>query len=83
MNCGTRLAAPSTFTTLMELSVDEVPGLSPFQRAKCKEAGIEVIKDFLSLSDPGTELRKTHLIGGVRATKIIRTIDAYFNEFLS
>jgi len=83
INCGTRLADPSTFTRLMELSVGEVPGLSPFQKAKCEEAGIKTIKDLISLSDPGTELRRMHLIGGIRATKIIRTIEAYVDEFLS
>lgn len=82
-NCGTALIDQSTFERCMELDLQEVTHLTKFQKEKIKELNIKKIGDFLSLQDPGTELRKIHQIGSIRAKSIIGGVDYYVDEFLS
>jgi ERCC4-type nuclease len=67
----------------MLLSIDEVPNLTTWQRQRVLEHGLKTIGDLLSLSDPGTELRKIHRVGNRRAQIILEHVEAYVDEFLS
>ena len=83
MNCGARLTDPSTFTTLMNAPIGDVPNLTVWQRSKVKEHGIKFVRDLLSYQDPGSELRKIHRVGKSRAQQIVSGVDAFVEEFLS
>ncbi|QXX73783.1 hypothetical protein [Methylovirgula sp. HY1] len=82
-HCGTPLTDASTFNRLMNVAVWEVSTLSNFQRAVLQERSITTIGDFLSLDDPGGELRRTKWVGPAVSGKMIEKIMAYVDEFLS
>ncbi len=82
-NCGAALLDESTFSRCMELNLRDVSKLTDWQKRKVDELKINSIGDFLSLQDPGTELRKIHQIGKKRASYIIDGVDDYVDEFLS
>ncbi|MCK1607255.1 zinc ribbon domain-containing protein [Bradyrhizobium sp. 166] len=81
--CGSKLADPSTFFQLMGLPISKVTNLTEWQRERVHDHGLRTIGDLLSLSDPGTELRKIPLVGNVRAQKILSGVEDYVDEFLS
>lgn len=82
-HCGAALVDESTFSRCMGLNLRDVSKLTDWQKRKVDELGINSIGDFLSLQDPGTELRKIHQIGKKRASSIIDGVDDYVDEFLS
>lgn len=82
-NCGTRLTDDSTFTRLMKLPIADVTNLSSWARAKILERGIKTIEELLAFDDPGTELRKIHMVGPQRAEDYLTRVETYIDEFLS
>ncbi len=82
-HCGAPLVVPSTFQTCMNAAIEVVPGLTEWQIAHLKEAGISTIEDFLAIQDPGTELRRIWQVGEKRAKQISDAIDVYVDEYLS
>lgn len=82
-NCGTQLTDNSTFTRLMKLPIGDVTNLSAWARAKIQERGIKTIEELLAFDDPGTELRKIHMVGPQRAEDYLTRVETYIDEFLS
>lgn len=80
--CGTELVVSSAFENCMELSVQDIP-FTPLQRRAVKEVNFSKIKDFYSVLNPGSELRKVRQIGEKRSTKIIDRINKVVEEFLT
>lgn len=82
-NCGSELVGQSAFEKCMSITIDELP-LSNWQREKIKrETNLKTVKDFLSLPDPATELRKAYQIGKVRSAKIFGIVKSHVEEFLA
>ncbi|MBL4904490.1 MAG: zinc ribbon domain-containing protein [Flavobacteriaceae bacterium] len=80
--CGSELVVSSAFENCMELSVDIVP-FTPFQLSAVREANFRHIKDFYSVQNPGSELRKVRQVGEKRSTNIIKRINNVVEEFLT
>ncbi|MEH5669484.1 zinc ribbon domain-containing protein [Enterobacter cloacae] len=83
-NCGTELIDGSIFEKCMSMPFYSVPGLTSWQiiRIKKELAHLKTIGDFLSIQDPGTELRKIKNVGKIRAEKIINLVSGYIDDFL-
>ena len=82
--CGSELLDDSTFARCMSLPLTAVPGLTVWQRDKIGTLDrIKTIGDLLAIQDPGSELRKLHRVGNVRAAKIVQMVTAFVDEFLS
>ncbi|MER3374801.1 MAG: zinc ribbon domain-containing protein [Allomuricauda sp.] len=80
--CGAELIVSSAFENCMELDVSEIP-FTPFQLKAVKEANFTKIKDFYSVQNPGSELRKVKKVGVKRSGYIIELIDKVVDEFLT
>jgi len=83
--CGSELLDGSTFAECMAIPLCDVPGLTSWQRDKIKVqlSTIKNIGDLLAIQDPGTELRKIHRVGHVRASRIFEVVSRFVEEFLS
>jgi hypothetical protein len=82
-NCGYELIGNSAFESCMEITIDELP-ISDWQKRKVKEeTNLKVVGDFLTMPDPGTELRKPYGIGPVRSVQIFNKVQQLVEEFLS
>ncbi len=82
--CGSQLADASAFVECMKVKIADVPGLTSWQREKITDfESIRTIGDLLAVQDPGTELRRIPLVGEKRASKIIRLVTGYVDDFLS
>lgn len=82
-NCGHELVDKSAFEECMKLTVDDLP-ISDWQKKKIKEeSNLKTVSDFLTMPDPGTELRKPHGIGPVRSEQIFNKVQQLVEEFLS
>lgn len=83
-SCGSELLDDSTFARCMSLPLTAVPGLTQWQRERVGALDrIRTIGDLLAIQDPGSELRKLHRVGNVRAAKIVQMVTAFVDEFLS
>jgi hypothetical protein len=83
-NCGSQLADASAFIECMKVKLSDVPGLTSWQREKITDLeSIRTIGDLLATQDPGTELRRIPLVGEKRASKIVRLVTGYVDDFLS
>ena len=82
-NCGSALIDQSTFERCMDIELQAIPYLTTWQKEKIRELKLHKIGDFSALQDPGTELRKLHMIGSKRASSIINGVAYYVDEFLS
>lgn len=81
--CGNELISKSSFEKCMQLTIDELP-LTEWQKDKIKrETDLKTVKDFLSISDLGDELRKPHGFGKKKAEKIIDKVNKLIEEFLA
>jgi hypothetical protein len=80
-NCGSQLLNKSAFEECMSMLISELP-LTDWQKSKLNAIQIKTIGDFLSLANPGGELRKARGIGKVKSEKISNTIQAQVNEIL-
>ena len=82
-NCGSPLVEQSTFENCMEIKIEELP-LTQWQKDKInKETKISKVKDFFTLQDPGSELRKARGIGKVKSKNIHDIVLQEVEEFLS
>lgn len=82
--CGSELLDDSTFARCMSLPLTAVPGLTNWQRERMAALDrIRTIGDLLAIQDPGSELRKLHRVGNVRAARIVEVVTAFVDEFLS
>jgi ABC-type lipoprotein export system ATPase subunit len=82
-NCGTKLVSQSTFENCMRATLDNVPNLTRWQIDRLSVEGIRTVGDLVAMQDPGTELRKIHLVGEKRAERVASAINAYVDEYLS
>jgi hypothetical protein len=82
-NCGEPLVDQSTYERCMAIELISIPTMTEWQRGKISEINARTIGEFLTLQDPGTELRKIKQIGQYRAGKMIGGIDQFVDEFLS
>ncbi len=81
--CGNELVSKSSFEKCMQLTIDELP-LTTWQKEKIKkETVLKTVKDFLSISDIGDELRKPHGFGKKKAETIINKVNKLIEEFLA
>jgi len=80
-NCGSQLVNKSSFEHCLNMNINELP-LTDWQKGQIKALQIQTIGDFLSLSNPGGELRKRKGIGKVRSEKITVTIQETVKEML-
>lgn len=71
--CGSQLINKSAFESCMTMNISELP-LTMWQKSKLEEVQIHTVGDFLSISNPGGELRKARGIGKVRSEQISVTI---------
>jgi hypothetical protein len=67
----------------MKLPISEVTNLSTWAREKIQQRGIKTIEELLAFDDPGTELRKIHMVGPARAEGYLTKVETYIDEFLS
>jgi hypothetical protein len=82
-NCGNELIGHSAFESCMKITIDQLP-ISDWQKRKVKEeTNLKVVGDFLTMPDPGTELRKPFGIGPVRSVQIFNKVQQLVEEFLS
>lgn len=82
-SCGYELVSKSSFEKCMQLTIDELP-LTEWQKNKIKEeTSLKTVKDFISISNIGDELRKPHGFGKIRAEKIINKVNILIEEFLA
>lgn len=82
--CGEQLIDESTYTKCMALELCKLPILTEWQRSRIGAIlGRKTIGEFLTIQDPGSELRQIKNIGQKRADKIIQQLLAYVDEFLS
>ena len=82
-NCGYELIGHSAFESCMKITIDQLP-ISDWQKRKVKEeTNLKVVGDFLTMPDPGTELRKPFGIGPVRSEQIFDKVQQLVEEFLS
>jgi len=83
-HCGSELLDGSTFARCMGLPLADVPGLTDWQRERVSTLDrVKTIGDLLAIQDPGSELRKLHRIGNVRASRMIELVTSFVDEFLS
>lgn len=80
-NCGSQLVNKSAFEECMSMQISELP-LTEWQKSRLNDIQIKTIGDFLSLANPGGELRKVRGIGKVRSERISSTIQSQVNEIL-
>jgi len=80
-NCGNQLVNKSAFEHCLNMNIDDLP-LTYWQKEKIKRIQIETIGDFLSLSNPGGELRKIKGIGKVKSEQIAIKIQDTVKEML-
>jgi hypothetical protein len=81
--CGSQLVDESVFNKCMQINLNDVPGLTKWQKDKIENVNIKNVGEFLTLQDPGTELRKIRNIGRKRAEEIIKKIRLHVDEYLS
>jgi len=84
VSCGSKLTDASAYERCMQIKLSSIPTLTEWQRARLQKELLDVttVGDFMSLRDPGTELRRITWVGPVRASRIHQSIDAYVGEFL-
>ena len=84
-NCGAKLTDASAFASCMSIELASIPYLTLWQQRKLSTefSDVKTVGDFMALRDPGTELRRIHQVGKVRATRINQSIEAFVDEFLS
>ena len=80
--CGFELVNNSAFESCMELDVTAVP-FTKFQLQVVKEANFKKIKDFYSVQNPVSELRKVKLVGVYRSQEILKRVLSIVDEFLT
>lgn len=80
-NCGNQLVNKSAFEHCLNMKIDELP-LTPWQAENINGIQIQTIGDFLSLSNPGGELRKIKGVGKIRSEKIANKIQGAVKEML-
>ena len=81
--CGSELVGYSAFEACMDITVDELP-ITAYQKKKVTaQTRLRTIRDFLSVADPGTELRKADYIGRKRSEQIHRKVMLIVEEFLA
>jgi hypothetical protein len=80
-NCGSQLINKSSFEECMQMKVQELP-LTDWQKDKLSTIRINSIGDFLSLPNPGGELRKARGIGKIKSEKISTVIQEQIAEIL-
>lgn len=82
-SCGTQLISKSSFEQCMQLTIDQIP-LTEWQKEKIKkETSLKTVKDFISNSNIGDELRKPHGFGEKKAEKIVKIVNKLIEEFLA
>lgn len=82
--CGSELLAASTFASYLQFPLDDVPGLTAWQKERIRrDTSLRTIGDLLSYQDPGSELRKIQWVGQRRASSIIDLVYAHVDEFFS
>jgi energy-coupling factor transporter ATP-binding protein EcfA2 len=81
--CGKKLLDGSTFTRCMGLAVSEIPGLSQFIRTSLRDLKLDTIGSIVTIQDPGSELRKARGVGPLRSHRLLETVYAFVDEFLS
>jgi len=82
-NCGSQLIDGSVFNKCMEIPLHDIPSLTDWQKTKIQELKIMNVGEFITLPDPGSELRKIRRIGRIRAEKIIKKVSLHIDEYLS
>lgn len=81
-NCGKELINQSAFEACLKISVDSLP-LTDWQKEKVKGIHLNTVRDFMSLQDPATELRKIPQVGEVRSNRIYKEVIQIVDEFLA
>ena len=80
-NCGSQLINKSSFDECMNMPITELP-LTDWQKDKLSGIQINTIGDFLTLTNPGGELRKAKGIGKVRSEIISTMIQTEVKQIL-
>lgn len=80
-NCGSQLVNKSAFEHCLAMNIINLP-LTEWQKGKIVGIKIQTIGDFLSLSNPGGELRKIRGIGKVKSAKIADLIQDAVKDLL-
>ena len=81
-NCGKELINQSVFEECLKMSVDKLR-LSTWLKDSIKNAGLTTVGDFMTLQEPGTELKKIRLIGPVRSEIIYNEANRVIDEFFA
>jgi len=83
MHCGAELINPSTYKTLIDTKVEQLPITTWLKERIKNETNIETIGDIALANNPGQELMKAKGIGRVKATRVIELATDWMEEYLS
>lgn len=81
--CGAQLQNISTYKKCLAVSVNDLPLTEWLKTKILTETQIKQVQDFLTLADPGSELKKAYGIGNKKSEKIFETVIKYVKEYLS
>lgn len=84
-NCGAQLLTVSTFEVCLNMTVENVPGLTVWQIEKIKSElpKLQTIRDYLAMQDPASELMTIYGVGRRRSAKIADVLASFVDDFLS
>ncbi|NKA76083.1 hypothetical protein GO285_05050 [Ralstonia solanacearum] len=84
-NCGTQLIAVSTFDACLSVLIDDVPGLTTWQRERISQElpRLKTIRDYLAMQDPVAELQTVYGFGRRRSSRIADVLRGFVDDFLS
>jgi len=84
-NCGSQLVDASTFNQCLDKRIDDVPGLTAWQREQIAAnlPTLKTIRDFLAKQDPAAELLNVRGFGERRTARIIDVLNGFVDDYLS
>ncbi|TDR38424.1 hypothetical protein DFR29_12196 [Tahibacter aquaticus] len=84
-HCGQMLVEASTFAKCLDTRIDDVPGLSDWQRNQITQflPAYRTLRDFLAKQDPAADLLTVRGFGRQRTTKIVDVLNGFVDEYLS
>ncbi|MRR56446.1 MAG: zinc ribbon domain-containing protein [Deltaproteobacteria bacterium] len=84
-NCGHQLVDASTFNQCLDTEINNVPGLTTWQRSQFAShlPNLRTIRDFLAKQDPAADLLTVRGFGKRRTAKIVDVLNSFVDDYLS
>lgn len=83
--CGHQLVDASAFHQCLDALIDEVPGLTDWQRGQIREhlPFFRTIRDYLAKQDPAADLLSVSGFGRRRTARIVDVLNSFVDDYLS